>query len=342
MGAEGSSSRPHVLSVCEGARVIGEASLFQSHKITTFASAVSELARKYPKYNRVRTTRVVVDRNLISTAGVSAEVEGALTAILILANEAAARKAASAIRFDLADLVPGTTTGLIDMSLNFTDKLQIFRKLATPSKDGTLGFLLHNGIDELTMAAGIDAFNRFSELSNACPMSDTSDKRSTTFELRKKQQLMSQPLDLSAPLHWSVPEWSQSQPGEWNSQGTSQGDEFSPEEDITLPDDDAEDDDPSVWGILHSQIPTLPTIRLGGNSTPPGGSPTRQASSNDDDDDNFVPGALLKEKGTGGGYLFGRHKECAVRFRTARISNRHCLIFKQIAENPDTGRQEES
>ncbi|KAJ3292481.1 hypothetical protein HK104_005240 [Borealophlyctis nickersoniae] len=72
--------------------------------------------------------------------------------------------------------------------------------------------------------------------------------------------------------------------------------------------------------------------------------PHRQASSNDDDvdDDNLVPGALLKEKGTDGGYLFGRHKECAVRFRTARISNRHCLIFKQIAENPDTGRQEES
>ncbi|KAJ3287513.1 hypothetical protein HK104_008545 [Borealophlyctis nickersoniae] len=160
MGAEGSSSHPHVLSVCEGARVIGEASLFQSHKITTFASAVSELARKYPKYNWVRNTRVVVDRNVISTAGVSAAVEGALTAILILANEAAARKAASAIRFDLADLLMRATTGRIDMSLNFTDKLQIFRKLATPSKDGTLGFLLHNGIDELTMAAGIDAFNR--------------------------------------------------------------------------------------------------------------------------------------------------------------------------------------
>ncbi len=79
----------YILSVCTGALTLGAAGLLRGRRATTHWNSVHLL----PYFGATaENARVVVDGNLISTAGVSAGVDGALAMAALLAGEPAAQR----------------------------------------------------------------------------------------------------------------------------------------------------------------------------------------------------------------------------------------------------------
>ncbi|HEU4889203.1 MAG TPA: DJ-1/PfpI family protein [Thermoanaerobaculia bacterium] len=68
----------HILTVCTGAFIAGKLGLLDGHDVTTWYAAVPELTRQFPKA-RVQPGRRFIDNGkVITTAGVSAGIDGAL------------------------------------------------------------------------------------------------------------------------------------------------------------------------------------------------------------------------------------------------------------------------
>jgi transcriptional regulator GlxA family with amidase domain len=68
----------HVLTVCTGAFIAGKLGMLDGHDVTTWYAAVPELARQFPNA-RVQPGRRFVDNGkVITTAGVSAGIDGSL------------------------------------------------------------------------------------------------------------------------------------------------------------------------------------------------------------------------------------------------------------------------
>jgi transcriptional regulator GlxA family with amidase domain len=68
----------HLLTVCTGAFIAGKLGLLDGHDVTTWYNAIPDLARQFPKA-RVQPGRRFIDNGkVITTAGVSAGIDGAL------------------------------------------------------------------------------------------------------------------------------------------------------------------------------------------------------------------------------------------------------------------------
>jgi transcriptional regulator GlxA family with amidase domain len=68
----------HVLTVCTGAFVAGEAGLLDGLEVTTFYLAIPDLAARFPKTRVLPGRRFVDNGKVITTAGVSAGIDGSL------------------------------------------------------------------------------------------------------------------------------------------------------------------------------------------------------------------------------------------------------------------------
>ncbi len=65
-------------SVCTGAFVLGKAGLLDGKTVTTFYNAIEGLQRSYPKANVSDGRRYVDNGNVVTTAGISAGIDGSL------------------------------------------------------------------------------------------------------------------------------------------------------------------------------------------------------------------------------------------------------------------------
>jgi transcriptional regulator GlxA family with amidase domain len=66
------------LSVCTGASILGEAGLLDNQKATTHKFAIRRMQENYPKASFLANTRFVDNGRVITTAGISAGIDGAL------------------------------------------------------------------------------------------------------------------------------------------------------------------------------------------------------------------------------------------------------------------------
>lgn len=91
-----------VLSVCTGAFILGEAGLLDGlPAATTFASAIDDLAKRYPKLKSVVKNRRVVDTGkIITTGGLSSGLDGALHVIDRWMGRADAKDVARGLEYD--------------------------------------------------------------------------------------------------------------------------------------------------------------------------------------------------------------------------------------------------
>lgn len=79
-----------ITSVCTGAALIGKAGLVEGKRLTTHWSAMNFVKQHIGDATLVEDQRVVIDGNLMSSAGVSAGIDMALTLIGTLFGEEAA------------------------------------------------------------------------------------------------------------------------------------------------------------------------------------------------------------------------------------------------------------
>ncbi len=92
--------RQLTMSVCTGAYVLGKAGLLDNKTVTTHWGSTQMLQQMTPKARVMEHTRFVEDGKLLTTAGVSAGIDGALRVVARLRGAPDARAVAELIEYD--------------------------------------------------------------------------------------------------------------------------------------------------------------------------------------------------------------------------------------------------
>lgn len=90
----------HLMSVCSGAFILGKAGLLDGLTVTTFHTRIEELQAAVPKAKVLANVRFVDNGRVLTTAGVSAGIDGALHLIAKIKGEQAAKDAAFYMEYD--------------------------------------------------------------------------------------------------------------------------------------------------------------------------------------------------------------------------------------------------
>lgn len=98
--ADRGRSASWITSVCTGSALLGAAGLLDGRPATTHWAAFDFLAASAPKVTLVRDRRVVVDGNLVTSAGVSAGIDMALRLVGMIHGPAIARAAQKGMQYD--------------------------------------------------------------------------------------------------------------------------------------------------------------------------------------------------------------------------------------------------
>ncbi|MBL7851761.1 MAG: DJ-1/PfpI family protein [Cyclobacteriaceae bacterium] len=94
------SHTDHVFSVCSGAFALGHAGLLDGRQATTFHSRIEELRAAFPNVTVLSDVRFIDNGRIITTAGISAGIDGALHLVSKLKGEAAAKAVAEEMEYD--------------------------------------------------------------------------------------------------------------------------------------------------------------------------------------------------------------------------------------------------
>jgi len=90
----------YYFSVCTGAFILGKAGLLDNLTVTTFHESIESLQKAVPSAKVLRNTRFVDNGNIITTAGISAGIDGALHLVEKLRGKEAAKKVAAYMEYD--------------------------------------------------------------------------------------------------------------------------------------------------------------------------------------------------------------------------------------------------
>jgi len=145
-----------IVGVCAGAKVVGNTGLLDGKRATTHWYYLKELRDKHPRIHYVRDRRLVVDRGVATTTGISASMPMSLTLIEAIAG----RDKAEAVGRDL---------GLAKWDARHdSGAFQFTRPFALSAMGNALAFWnreqlgieLAPGVDEVSLALVADAWSR--------------------------------------------------------------------------------------------------------------------------------------------------------------------------------------
>lgn len=88
------------MSVCNGAFVLADSNLLENKKITTHWTSISRLRRSVPTATVLENVRFVDNGQIITTAGISAGIDGALHVVERLLGNQAAKLTAKAMEYN--------------------------------------------------------------------------------------------------------------------------------------------------------------------------------------------------------------------------------------------------
>jgi transcriptional regulator GlxA family with amidase domain len=88
------------MSVCTGAFFLGQAGILDGLKVTTFHSQIKALQMSFPKTKVLSKVRFVDNGNVITTAGISAGIDGALHLVEKFRGREFAKAIANEIEYD--------------------------------------------------------------------------------------------------------------------------------------------------------------------------------------------------------------------------------------------------
>jgi len=104
----------HTMSVCNGAFILASAGLLDGLTATTTAHNIEGLHRKYPKVTTVSDQRFVEHGKIMTTAGLSAGIDGALQLVKEIRGEAYAHLVALTLEYDWRPQTPFARAALAD------------------------------------------------------------------------------------------------------------------------------------------------------------------------------------------------------------------------------------
>jgi putative intracellular protease/amidase len=145
-----------IIGVCAGAKVVGNTGLLDGKRATTHWYYLRELRDKHPAIHYVRDRRLVVDRGVATTTGITASMPMSLTLIEAIAG----RDRAEAVSRDLG--LAHWDARHDSAAFRFTRPFALTamgNALAFWSRE-QLGIELSPGIDEVSLALVADAWSR--------------------------------------------------------------------------------------------------------------------------------------------------------------------------------------
>ena len=128
------AGRQLTMSVCTGAYILGEAGLLDGRTVTTHWAATQMLQKMMPKATVMEHTRFVDQGSLVTTAGVSAGIDGALHIVSRLRGMEAAREIARIMEYDKWDPKAGLIVGKPVTAKPKISSRKSAVKVATPVK----------------------------------------------------------------------------------------------------------------------------------------------------------------------------------------------------------------
>ena len=145
-----------IIGVCAGAKVVAAAGLLDGKRATTHWYYLSELRKEHPAIHYVANRRLVVDKGIATTTGISASMPMALTLIEAIAG----REKAQAVARDLghADWNARHNSDAFKFTRPFA--VTAIRNVVSFWGHETLGIELTPGIDEVSLALVADAWSR--------------------------------------------------------------------------------------------------------------------------------------------------------------------------------------
>jgi putative intracellular protease/amidase len=114
---ETAAGADHVLSVCNGAFYLGKAGLLDGLTATTFYGLIDELKKLAPKANVVTDRRFADNGKIVTTAGLSSGIDGALHLIEKLAGRGKAQEVALNLEYNWQPDVPYARASFADHHL---------------------------------------------------------------------------------------------------------------------------------------------------------------------------------------------------------------------------------
>jgi putative intracellular protease/amidase len=145
-----------IISVCAGAKVLGAAGLLDGRRATTHWYYLKELRNNYPAIHYVADRRLVVDRNVATTTGITASMPMSLTLIEAIAGRDKALAVARNLGLTQWDARHASA------AFKFTRPFALTvmgNKLAFWNHE-QLGIELLPGMDEVSLALVADAWSR--------------------------------------------------------------------------------------------------------------------------------------------------------------------------------------
>ncbi len=100
-----------MMSVCTGAFILGDAGLLDGKKSTTWYGRIDALKENYPNTTVIEETRFVDNGKIVTTAGVSAGIDGALHIVSRLLGPEAAAATAKYMEYDKWEPSAGMIVG---------------------------------------------------------------------------------------------------------------------------------------------------------------------------------------------------------------------------------------
>jgi putative intracellular protease/amidase len=169
-----------IVGVCAGAKVVGNTGLLDGRRATTHWYYLKELRDKHPAIDYVADRRLVIDRGVATTTGITASMPMALTLIEAIAG----RDKAEAVGRDLGlaqwdarhDSAAFQFTRLFALTA-------IGNTLASWDQEEQFGIELAPGVDEVSLALVVDAWSR-TYRSRAVTFAGTADAQQTRNGLR--------------------------------------------------------------------------------------------------------------------------------------------------------------
>lgn len=145
-----------IIGVCFGVKVVAETGMLDNKRGTTHWFALKELRKKHPTMQYVANRRLVVDRGVATTTGITASIPMSLTLIEAIAGRDQAEAVARDIGLDHWDARHASDAFKFTRPFAMT---VISNKLAFWNRD-QLGIALAPGLDEVSLALSADAWSR--------------------------------------------------------------------------------------------------------------------------------------------------------------------------------------
>lgn len=155
-----------ILGVCAGVEVVAATGLLDGRRATSFWANLDRLGGAYPAVQWLRGKRYIEDGGILTTAGVTSGVAGALRLVERFAGAAEARRVSEQVAY------PGSTLD-IPMHRNAPSDAPYALAGLFPFFRPVLGIGLSEGVDELDIAAAFDVYSGTSSAFHAVPVAAT-------------------------------------------------------------------------------------------------------------------------------------------------------------------------